>query len=71
MLALTHHVVVQTAAITVGVQPFTHYAVLGDDIVICNDKVAQEYLRILDILGVKVNKSKSVISTGMLEFAKR
>lgn len=76
MLALTHHAIVQFAALRVKAkQPkgwFTGYAVLGDDIVISNGLVAQEYLRIMDLLGVEVGLAKSLISkTRSLEFAKR
>ena len=76
MLALTHHAIVQFAASRVKAkQPkgwFTGYAVLGDDIVISNELVAAEYLRIMDDLGVQVGLAKSLISkTRSLEFAKR
>jgi hypothetical protein len=51
---------------------FRDYAVLGDDIVIANGKVAREYLIICKQIGVKVGIHKSLISrNGCLEFAKR
>lgn len=50
---------------------FLDYAVLGDDVVICNRKVAKEYLKVLRILDVECNLSKSIISGHALEFAKR
>jgi len=74
MLALTHHFIVQLAARRAGylVGWFQDYAVLGDDIVIANGKVAQQYLIILADLGVKVGLAKSLVSRQMtLEFAKR
>lgn len=43
MLALTHHYIVLVAARRVGLFDFTHYAILGDDIVIANDLVAATY----------------------------
>jgi hypothetical protein len=43
MLALTHHYIVRVAASRVGISDFTHYAILGDDIVIANDNVALSY----------------------------
>jgi len=43
MLALTHHYIVRIAARRVGIKNFNHYAVLGDDVVICNDLVAHAY----------------------------
>jgi hypothetical protein len=43
MLALTHHYIIRIAARRVGLPDFTHYAVLGDDVVIANDLVAASY----------------------------
>lgn len=74
MLALTHHFIVQYAAWRAGFPfLFTAYAVLGDDVVIANRKVAKEYLKLLGILGVKCGIHKSIFSArgGGLEFAKR
>lgn len=51
---------------------FTHYAVLGDDIVIGNDIVAHSYLGLMtETLGVEINLSKSLISDTHFEYAKR
>jgi hypothetical protein len=71
MLALTHHVIVKVSAQRVGVNNFTNYAVLGDDIVINHDDVASEYLKLMELLGLSINLGKSVISNDMVEFAKR
>lgn len=77
MLALTHHFIVQCAAWQSGVIPrsilFKDYAVLGDDIVIFNTKVAKRYHKIILSLGVECNLAKSVLSpSGVgLEFAKK
>jgi len=71
MLALTHHVIVRYAAFQAGVKGSFNYVVLGDDIVINHDKVAQEYLHIMRALGVSINMSKSIVSSDMVEFAKR
>jgi len=71
MLAVTHHVIVQVAALRVGLSNFKHYCVLGDDIVINNDKVAEAYIDLMSALGVKINPSKSIISMDVVEFAKR
>jgi len=77
MLAITHHYVVQYSAWISGVVPkyklFTKYAVLGDDIVIWNSRVARTYLKIMKRLGVEINLSKSIESHKgtALEFAKR
>jgi len=71
MLALTHHVTVQVAALRAGVPNFSSYAVLGDDIVIAQDAVAAEYVKIMEALGVPINLSKSLQSNRFAEFAKR
>lgn len=71
MLALTHHVIVKMAALQVGYVSFKDYAVLGDDVVIANDKVASEYSFIMKTLGVSLNPSKSIESFDFCEFAKR
>jgi hypothetical protein len=73
MLALTHHVLVQIAARRVGWDGwFSHYALLGDDIVIADSGVAGAYLQIMETLGVTINLSKSFeMDSGTLEFAKR
>jgi len=70
MLALTHHVLVRVAAHRVGVQSFTDYCILGDDVVIRNDAVAQAYFNLMSALGVSINLSKSVNSNDFAEFAK-
>jgi len=70
MLALTHHVIVKIAAIRAGFKSFTDYCILGDDVVIRNDKVADEYYHLMKGLGVSINLSKSVNSYEFAEFAK-
>ena len=73
MLAWTHHAIVQFAAWRVGHRSwFTWYAVLGDDIVICDHDVATEYVHLMTEFGVKIGFHKSIISSNSsLEFAKR
>jgi len=71
MLALTHHVIVRVAAHKVGLKSIPNYVVLGDDIVINHDLVADQYKQIMSMLGVDINMSKSVVSSDMVEFAKR
>jgi len=75
MLALTHHFIVQVAAWRAG-HPcdklFKNYAVLGDDLVIGDTDVKDQYLLILSELGVTCGLHKSLLSPkGIgLEFAK-
>jgi len=73
MLAVTHHVIVQIAAVQCGfkVNTFKQYCILGDDIVINNDRVASVYVQLMATLGVQINTSKSIISYDVVEFAKR
>jgi hypothetical protein len=77
MLAFTHHFIVQSAAWETGVAPkgswFPDYAILGDDIVIFNAKVAKAYHRLIVALGVECNLAKSICSPKgtALEFAKK
>lgn len=73
LLAISHHAIVQIAALRVGFKSwFEDYAVLGDDIVIANENVAKAYLVIMEQLGVEINLSKSVVSSSnSCEFAKK
>lgn len=72
MLAITHHVIVQIAALRAGwTFWFPFYAVLGDDIVIADKAVADSYLQIMTDLGVTISPKKGLISHTTFEFAKR
>jgi hypothetical protein len=83
LMALTHHLLVQFASWrTLGVNqrkrwvPFKDYVICGDDIVIASKQVADSYLRLVRLLGMKINMLKSHISGGVTgvpptsEFAK-
>jgi hypothetical protein len=77
MLALTHHAIVQLAAARTSKKYklegwFKDYAVLGDDVVIADKAVAQEYLVLMNLIGVEIGLAKSLVSPqGTFEFAKR
>jgi len=73
MLALSHHVIVQLAAMRAGWTTwFPYYAILGDDLVIADRAVAEHYQALMRHLGVPINLSKSICSeVGLIEFAKR
>lgn len=73
MLALVHHAIIQWAAERAGRSGwFELYAVLGDDVVIGDRGVADEYVLIMEEIGVKIGFSKSIISNNLsIEFAKR
>lgn len=58
--ALSHHILVQYAAIRAGYTgTFRAYRLLGDDIVIRHDEVARNYLELLGKLGVEVSAAKT------------
>jgi len=71
LLAIVHHCIVQVAALRVGLRRFKDYRILGDDIVIRNNKVAVQYQEILKSLGVGLSPEKSLVSQDTFEFAKR
>lgn len=54
-LAFAHHIIVQHAALLIGLSDFKDYRILGDDIVIKNDLVAASYLKVLNTLGIENN----------------
>lgn len=69
-MAFSHHVLVRWAAVCVGKPEFTDYSILGDDIVIWDSKVANEYKILLSELGVEISIQKSFSEIGLAEFAK-
>nr|QWE48330.1 RNA-dependent RNA polymerase [Phomopsis viticola mitovirus 962_2] len=73
VFTLTHHLVVNYAASRCGYQcgSFMNYILLGDDIVIKDDRVAQVYVSIMTRLGVSISKYKTHVSKDTYEFAKR
>jgi len=72
VFALCHHIIVRVAAIKAGKGPgFSNYALLGDDIVIGGKDVAEQYIQLINQLGVEINFSKTLISDSSFEFAKR
>jgi hypothetical protein len=75
ILALTHHFIVQQAAILSGFTTvFQNYAILGDDIVIADENVARNYYKLVISLGLSISEYKSItpnlVSNGF-EFASR
>lgn len=76
MLNLCHHLILQYICINLytKVKWYECYEVLGDDIVIFDERVASRYLEVMEgLLDVKCNQSKSLIapSRPVIEFAKR
>lgn len=70
-LAMVHHSLVQFAASRVGWDKwFDHYLVLGDDIILADSAVADEYLRVCEEFGIQVGIAKSLVSEkGLGNFA--
>lgn len=74
-LAITHHWIVQMAAFraTGSYSWNTQYEILGDDLVIFDTAIADQYLKIMADVGCEINLSKSISSPNrpVFEFAKR
>jgi hypothetical protein len=71
-LALLHHLLVLYAAKVVGVDPksFTAYLVLGDDVVIADEAVAQSYLKLCSQFEIPIGIAKSFAGArGLFQFA--
>lgn len=79
IMAITHHVLVQVAALRAGVvfgrpnpnHQFKGYALLGDDLRIDNDLVASEYKTLITRLDMPYSPEKTHTSKDAFEFAKR
>lgn len=71
MFTLSHHMLVQYAAFLTGNYPTQDYILLGDDIVITNDEVAQKYVELCTGIGVEISAMKTHVSETTYEFAKR
>jgi hypothetical protein len=76
VFSLTHHAIIEFAAFKEGFPAFRDYYVIGDDVVIMNDLVANRYLKLMSEIGVDISIPKSFISKKtdkfrILEFAKR
>ena len=72
IFALCHHYMVYLASKDAGI-PWSEcpYMLLGDDIVIADDKVAENYKALLERFDIPYSKEKSHQSPYMFEFAKR
>jgi len=71
VFSLAHHYLIRLSAYQVGVEWFEDYRVLGDDVVIRHNQVAEQYLRNLKVLGVGVSQEKTLVSPHTFEFSKR
>jgi len=72
VMALQHHSIVHYAGLLVGVNPKGKYVLLGDDIVIADEQLANSYQTVMESeLRVSISKMKTHKSKEMCEFAKR
>jgi hypothetical protein len=72
-MALCHHVLVQLsykATYPESSNIFEEYALLGDDLVIRDRRVAQTYKELISCLGMPYSPNKSFEAVGLAEFAK-
>lgn len=70
--AISHHFVMFVASTRAGVPwPSAKYVILGDDVLIGDSQIEEEYRKILQTLGVDVSKEKTLSSDELCEFAKR
>jgi len=70
--AVAHHYIIYYICSVLGKDWKTlPYALLGDDIVIGDKDVGEEYLKVMEKLGVEVSMSKTHKSSTTYEFAKR
>jgi len=75
MLGLTHHMILQYCSHILGNHSSweDRYEIVGDDIIIFNKDLADQYLKVMNLIGVPINVSKSVVSVRkpVAEFVKR
>lgn len=81
LMAVAHHFLVQFSAWRSSgkprvITPFKDYVICGDDIVIASKSVSDSYYKVVSLLGMKINLSKSHVTGGktglspVSEFAK-
>lgn len=75
LFTLSHHLIVRFAAERVGKPSFQSYQLLGDDIIIWDETVAESYQSVMDEIGVTISSQKTIITqdphNSVGEFAKR
>lgn len=70
-MALTHHFIVQLASMRAGKLYFWDYCLLGDDLVIGSEAVANQYKHLCMELDMPISEQKTHVSQDTCEFAKR
>lgn len=69
--ALTHGLLIQYCYELIGGGPDTPFVVLGDDVVIFDDRLAAKYKKFLKALDIPISLTKTFESKDFYEFAKR
>jgi hypothetical protein len=63
LCSLAHHLVVEYSAYKAGINSSKEiYRLIGDDVIITDEKTAQNYQEIIQSLGIEINLGKTVIS---------
>lgn len=69
---LSHHLIMYICCERASVKwSSSEYMLLGDDIIIWNDRLAVEYRNLINVIGVEISDIKTHISSRFFEFAKR
>jgi len=71
LFSLTHNLLLAGLCRWFGVEPIDTFRILGDDVIITEDRVAKAYRLFLDRHGVPVSLSKTLSSSTTGEFAGR
>lgn len=71
VFTLTHHIIIHYCIEATRTRNKRCYVILGDDVVIADDKVARVYLQCIKSLGVSISPLKSHTSANSYEIAKR
>lgn len=61
VFALSHHVIIQIAAARAGFTSYFDYMIVGDDLTLCDNRVAEQYIIICKSLGIPINLGKSIV----------
>jgi len=69
LFGLTHNLLCKALAVKHGLSPDDSFRILGDDIVINNDKLHEAYREFMKKAGVPISEQKSLSSDQVAEFA--
>jgi hypothetical protein len=72
LTTLCHHFLIYVCCQEIGISWKTaKYKLLGDDIIIFDDALAQNYQELIHLIGMEIQMQKSHIGNSLFEFAKR